>query len=141
MLRVHIAQPRRRHAHTGLRNAYSAFSAEALQLPDAELRLNSKFDKVWGNSAFEDGAPQPPVALTKPGSIKMNNLFDDPSTRERHMDQSQSPQHNSGPLHKRGTARHSGSDEGAVPGAEARGPSIVNLFKGNNKSQRELPLE
>ena len=115
-----------------------------MQLPDAELRLNSKFDKVWGNSAFEDGAPQPsPAALTKPGSIKMNNLFDDPSTRERHMDQSQSPQqqHNSGPLHKRGASVRYGSEAGAVPGAEARGPSIVNLFKGNNKSQRELPLE
>ena len=50
-------------SRTGLRNV---FSSEALQPPDAELRQNSSFNKVWGNSAFEDGTPQPPNALTKP---------------------------------------------------------------------------
>jgi hypothetical protein len=112
-----------------------------LQLPDADLRLNSKFEKVWGNAAFEEGThATPPITLSKPGSVKLNNLFDDPSTRERQVDQHL----NSGNLPNRLPSpaghRNSNNSEDSLPGDSARGPSIINFFKGS-KSQRDMQPE
>ncbi|GAX73981.1 hypothetical protein CEUSTIGMA_g1431.t1 [Chlamydomonas eustigma] len=114
----------------GLRNVHSAFSAEAQHLPDADLRLNSKFEKVWGNAAFEsDSASSPPIAVTKPGSVKLNNLFDDPSSRVKHVDQHLST----------GTRVGSRQMEESLTPTEARGPSIINFFRKGPAERTDEP--
>eukprot|EP00195_Chlamydomonas_chlamydogama_P011442 CAMPEP_0202901248 /NCGR_PEP_ID=MMETSP1392-20130828/14147_1 /ASSEMBLY_ACC=CAM_ASM_000868 /TAXON_ID=225041 /ORGANISM="Chlamydomonas chlamydogama, Strain SAG 11-48b" /LENGTH=473 /DNA_ID=CAMNT_0049587785 /DNA_START=24 /DNA_END=1445 /DNA_ORIENTATION=+ len=98
----------------GRRNVTDAFNNEAAQLQDAELDLRTigKFDKVFGNAAFEDASPSP--SPKQPGAIKMNNLFEDPSARERSVDQRN---------------RKNSPDRDNTPDKATRGPSITNIFR------------
>lgn len=60
-----------------------AFNTEAAQLQDAELdlRINARFDRVFGNGLFEDAADTGANSLA-PGHVKMNSFFEDPTRQQ-----------------------------------------------------------
>lgn len=91
-----------------------AFNTEAQQLRDAELdlRMGSKFEKVFGNGLFEGSDAQSPTAANRsgPSIVKMNGFFADPTKSGN----SQSPQPARGSL-SNSEGQDVTPDKGATP--------------------------
>lgn len=88
-----------------------AYNTEAAQLQDGELdlRLNSQFNRVFGNGLFEDAPPSPQPKT--PGTVKRNNLFEDPNRQnDQRFQRRDSTDHESTPDRGLGmSARKQGS--------------------------------
>jgi hypothetical protein len=116
---VAIAPPGCDHAGSRRVPVNEAYNSEAAQLQDAELdlRCQGKFDRVFGNATFEDEASASPKT---PGAIKMNNLFEDPSTVNR----------NSTPDSGARSRRRSQERDNTPDKASARGQSMSRFHAG-----------
>jgi hypothetical protein len=69
----------------GLQAVLQDAFGDYLQQSPGDSRINSKFQKIWGNAAFEAENPAS-VSSTKPGQVRLNNLFDEQQQNVKQSD-------------------------------------------------------
>eukprot|EP00197_Chlamydomonas_leiostraca_P007276 CAMPEP_0202868270 /NCGR_PEP_ID=MMETSP1391-20130828/10614_1 /ASSEMBLY_ACC=CAM_ASM_000867 /TAXON_ID=1034604 /ORGANISM="Chlamydomonas leiostraca, Strain SAG 11-49" /LENGTH=428 /DNA_ID=CAMNT_0049548413 /DNA_START=313 /DNA_END=1599 /DNA_ORIENTATION=- len=108
-----------------------AFNTEAAQLQDAELdlRINTRFDRVFGNGLFEDAPPSPSNKANTPGHVKMNNLFDEPNRQnDQRNARRESPDRDSSDRQLAMSYRKHGSAGRNLAAAAPAGGTMVEAF-------------